>query len=102
MPASLKLKYNARGFPPNSRPSMSPSTSGSSSTLTVETFRLGPFLVPRIWTGLWQLSSNAWGTAPVSKIRQEMAKHVERGYTAFDMVRLSMIYPAPRVVLNSP
>ncbi|KAG5724605.1 hypothetical protein E4T56_gene4011 [Termitomyces sp. T112] len=64
---------------------MSPSTSGSSSTLTVETFRLGPFLVPRIWTGLWQLSSNAWGTAPVSKIRQEMAKHVERGYTAFDM-----------------
>ncbi|KAG6848842.1 hypothetical protein H0H93_013562 [Arthromyces matolae] len=49
----------------------------------IETFQLGPFIAPRIWTGLWQLSSNAWGTAPVSKIRQGMAKHVELGYTAF-------------------
>ncbi|KAK0448414.1 aldo/keto reductase [Desarmillaria tabescens] len=48
-----------------------------------ETFRLGPFQVPRIWTGLWQLSSNAWGSASVTKIRQAMARHVESGYTAF-------------------
>ncbi|KAF9476559.1 Aldo/keto reductase [Pholiota conissans] len=50
-----------------------------------ETFRLGPFVVPRVWTGLWQLSSNAWGSASVSKVRHGMARHVEMGYTAFDM-----------------
>ncbi|TFK64864.1 Aldo/keto reductase [Pluteus cervinus] len=48
-----------------------------------ESFRLGPFTVPRIWTGLWQLSSNAWGSASVPKVRQGMARHVELGYTAF-------------------
>ncbi|TFK96464.1 NADP-dependent oxidoreductase domain-containing protein [Pterulicium gracile] len=51
--------------------------------MAVETFKMGPFVVPRIWTGLWQLSGNAWGSAPVPKIRQGMAKHVEAGYTAF-------------------
>ncbi|KAF5329644.1 hypothetical protein D9619_009512 [Psilocybe cf. subviscida] len=48
-----------------------------------ETFRIGPFVAPRLWTGLWQLSSNAWGSASVGKIRQAMARHVEQGYTAF-------------------
>ncbi|KAJ6479573.1 NADP-dependent oxidoreductase domain-containing protein [Mycena sanguinolenta] len=50
-----------------------------------ETFQLGPFTAPRLWTGLWQLSSNAWGAASASKIRQAMGRHVDRGYTAFDM-----------------
>ncbi|KAJ7759580.1 NADP-dependent oxidoreductase domain-containing protein [Mycena metata] len=48
-----------------------------------ETFQLGPFTAPRLWTGLWQLSSNAWGTASVPKVRQAMGRHVDRGYTAF-------------------
>ncbi|OBZ68355.1 General stress protein 69 [Grifola frondosa] len=47
------------------------------------TFRLGPFVVPRIFTGLWQLSSNAWGSAPIPKVRQQMEKYAEHGYTAF-------------------
>lgn len=51
----------------------------------LETTTLGPFTVPRVWTGLWQLSSPAWGTAPSGKIRREMARHVSEGYTAFDM-----------------
>lgn len=55
------------------------------SDLRCESFRLGPFVVPRVWTGLWQLSSNAWGSAPVAKVRQGMARHVRLGYTAFDM-----------------
>ncbi|KAJ6589448.1 Aldo keto reductase [Mycena capillaripes] len=50
-----------------------------------EKITLGEFTVPRLWTGLWQLSSNAWGTASVSKIRQAMGRHVDLGYTAFDM-----------------
>ncbi|KAF8055146.1 NADP-dependent oxidoreductase domain-containing protein [Lyophyllum atratum] len=62
---------------------MAPTSSNSTTTCGVETFRLGPFVTPRIWTGLWQLSSNAWGSASVSKIRQGMARHVDLGYTAF-------------------
>ncbi|KAG6378000.1 hypothetical protein JVT61DRAFT_14798 [Boletus reticuloceps] len=48
-----------------------------------ETFALGPSIVPRVWVGLWQLSSNAWGSAPAARIRQGMARHVELGYNAF-------------------
>ncbi|KAF8583530.1 Aldo/keto reductase [Ramaria rubella] len=54
----------------------------------VETIKLGPLTVPRLFNGLWQLSSPgtfAWGTAPVSKIRHEMKRYVDAGYTAFDM-----------------
>ena len=53
------------------------------SDLRCESFRLGPFVVPRVWTGLWQLSSNAWGSAPVAKVRKGMARHARMGYTAF-------------------
>lgn len=49
----------------------------------LETFQLGPFTVPRLFNGLWQLSSNAWGTAPVPKIRRHMAQYAEQGYIAF-------------------
>ncbi|KAG9308214.1 hypothetical protein JVU11DRAFT_12227 [Chiua virens] len=48
-----------------------------------ETFVLGPFVVPRIWVGLWQLSSNAWGSAPAARIRKGMARHADLGYNAF-------------------
>lgn len=52
---------------------------------TLESFPLGPFRVPRLWNGLWQLSSNAWGSAPIVKVRAQMSQYVEQGYTAFDM-----------------
>ncbi len=55
----------------------------ANSRTSVETFQLGPFIVPRVWTGLWQLSSSAWGSPSVSQIRQGMKRHVERGYTSF-------------------
>jgi hypothetical protein len=48
-----------------------------------ETFLLGPFTVPRVWVGLWQLSSNAWGSASAAKVRQAMARHAELGYNSF-------------------
>ncbi|KAJ4472325.1 NADP-dependent oxidoreductase domain-containing protein [Lentinula aciculospora] len=51
----------------------------------MESFQLGSSDVPRLWSGLWQLSSNAWGTAPLPQIREAMTKHVEKGYIAFDM-----------------
>lgn len=53
--------------------------------ISLETFPLGPYRVPRLFTGLWQLSSNAWGSASTPKIRSQMAQYAEAGYTAFDM-----------------
>lgn len=54
-----------------------------STDLVPEKVRLGTFIVPRIWTGLWQLSSNAWGSAPAARVRQQMANYAALGYTAF-------------------
>ncbi|KAF9649140.1 Aldo/keto reductase [Thelephora ganbajun] len=49
----------------------------------IETFQLGPLTCPRLFTGLWQLSSVAWGSAPAFKVRKAIADHAENGYTAF-------------------
>ncbi|KAI0351111.1 Aldo/keto reductase [Trametes cingulata] len=47
-------------------------------------FALAPATtLPRIWIGLWQLSSNAWGSAPAQKVRDAMADYVAKGYVAF-------------------
>ena len=47
-------------------------------------FTLAPATrVPRIWTGLWQISSSAWGSAPAQRVRDAMASYVAKGYTAF-------------------
>ncbi|KAJ7898639.1 NADP-dependent oxidoreductase domain-containing protein [Mycena olivaceomarginata] len=71
---------------------------------THETFKLGEFTVPRLWTGLWQLSSNAWGTAPVSKIRLAMGRYVESGYMAFadHYGSAELIFGQFRASLESP
>jgi hypothetical protein len=56
----------------------------SSCQLTpVETFQLGDALVPRIFMGLWQLSSPAWGSASQSKMMHQFRRHVNAGLTAF-------------------
>lgn len=49
----------------------------------MEQVNLGSLVVPRIWTGLWQLSSAAWGTAPTSRIFEHMRRHYDEGYIAF-------------------
>ncbi|KAI0365845.1 Aldo/keto reductase [Pilatotrama ljubarskyi] len=47
-------------------------------------FTLAPATnLPRVWIGLWQLSSNAWGSAPAQKVRDAMANYVAKGYVAF-------------------
>lgn len=50
-----------------------------------ETFFMKNRELPRIFSGLWQLSSPAWGAAPASKIINQFTKHVQSGFTAFDM-----------------
>ncbi|TVY42584.1 hypothetical protein LOCC1_G003951 [Lachnellula occidentalis] len=51
----------------------------------LETFTLGSANVPRMFMGLWQFSSPAWGTASRSKINADFRKHVDAGFTAYDM-----------------
>lgn len=50
-----------------------------------ETFELGNKTLPRIFSGLWQMSSPAWGAAPTAKILDQFYKHVQGGFNAFDM-----------------
>ncbi|KAH7129014.1 NADP-dependent oxidoreductase domain-containing protein [Dactylonectria macrodidyma] len=50
-----------------------------------ETFQLKDRRLPRIFSGLWQMSSPAWGAAPTSKIVNQFSKHIQGGFTAFDM-----------------
>ncbi|EKM75128.1 hypothetical protein AGABI1DRAFT_109653 [Agaricus bisporus var. burnettii JB137-S8] len=45
--------------------------------------RLGQVSVPRIWTGLWQLSSSAWGSADLDDIKKSMGRLVDSGYYFF-------------------
>ncbi|GAM36795.1 hypothetical protein TCE0_018f06170 [Talaromyces pinophilus] len=52
---------------------------------TKDTFQLGETKLPRIFCGLWQLSSPAWGSAPATKIMTGFARYVQRGLRAFDM-----------------
>ncbi|TGO36932.1 hypothetical protein BHYA_0111g00320 [Botrytis hyacinthi] len=56
-----------------------------SSKSALESFQLGPAEVPRMFMGLWQFSSPAWGTASRSKIDRHFRKHVDSGLIAYDM-----------------
>ncbi|PGH00028.1 hypothetical protein GX51_06027 [Blastomyces parvus] len=60
-----------------------PSLHGNESA--IEHFQLGLFIVPRLFIGLWQLSSPAWGSASKSTMLSQFQKHVDSGFTAFDM-----------------
>lgn len=50
-----------------------------------ETFELNGRTLPRIFSGLWQMSSPSWGSAPMSKINAQFSQYVSAGMVAFDM-----------------
>ncbi|KAL4940477.1 hypothetical protein BDV06DRAFT_213453 [Aspergillus oleicola] len=50
-----------------------------------ETFTLNGITLSRLFTGLWQLSSPAWGSASRAKMMEQFSSYVSRGFTAFDM-----------------
>lgn len=56
-----------------------------SSHTEVEKFALGPYEVPRLFNGLWQLSSPAWGSGTAEKQEAALAHLVECGFTITDM-----------------
>ncbi|KAI0390599.1 putative aryl-alcohol dehydrogenase [Xylariaceae sp. FL0594] len=51
----------------------------------LEFMTLGPFQVPRLFNGFWQLSSSAWGAASASAQDEDLRGLVAAGYTASDM-----------------
>lgn len=51
----------------------------------VEKFALGPHQVPRLFNGLWQLSSPAWGSGTAEKQEVALTHLIECGLTATDM-----------------
>lgn len=48
-----------------------------------ETVQLGSLTVPRMFMGLWQFSSPAWGTASRTQINAHFRKHVDAGFTMY-------------------
>lgn len=51
----------------------------------VETFSLKTFELPRLFSGLWQLSSPSWGSASQSQMMTQFMEYISNGFTAFDM-----------------
>ncbi|EKG11546.1 hypothetical protein MPH_11039 [Macrophomina phaseolina MS6] len=54
----------------------------------IETFRIGDRSVPRVFCGLWQLCSSAWGVSPLPEIMDGFETYIRKGFTAFDMADL--------------
>ncbi|GME65957.1 Aldo keto reductase [Neofusicoccum parvum] len=67
----------------------------------IEVFQIGNRSVPRVFCGLWQLSSSAWGSSSLQKVIESLAEYVNQGYTAFDMADMygdveAIFYSDPR------
>lgn len=60
-------------------------TAKETGSSAVETFQLGPFVIPRLFTGLWQLSSPSWGSGTAESQEAALLHAVERGLVAADM-----------------
>ncbi|KAG4222573.1 hypothetical protein PC116_g28953 [Phytophthora cactorum] len=62
----------------------------------METFQLGAFDVPRLFNGLWQLSSPSWGSGTAQSQEEALLRAVEYGLTATDMADhyVSIIAPS--------
>lgn len=51
----------------------------------IETFDVGPYRMPRLFNGLWQLSSPAWGSGSAEAQERALVGMVEVGLGAADM-----------------
>jgi hypothetical protein len=82
---ALEKLSNSTATKISSKPPMPAMASNGfvSSDSALETVRLGPVEVPRMFMGLWQFSSPAWGTASKSKINRHFRQHVDAGLIAY-------------------
>jgi hypothetical protein len=55
------------------------SISATKRRVDIETFQLGPHQMPRVFNGLWQLSSPAWGSASAESQEAALAELIELG-----------------------
>lgn len=51
----------------------------------LEHFSIGSRELPRLFTGLWQLSSPSWGVASKKEVFQQFQQYADAGFTAYDM-----------------
>ncbi|KAF2206283.1 hypothetical protein CERZMDRAFT_53475 [Cercospora zeae-maydis SCOH1-5] len=51
----------------------------------IESFTLNGHALPRLFSGLWQLSSPSWGTASLAQINAQFQQYSSLGFTAYDM-----------------
>ncbi|KAG8170064.1 hypothetical protein KVR01_000809 [Diaporthe batatas] len=51
----------------------------------IETVQLGPYRMPRVFNGFWQLSSPAWGSASSQGQEAALAELIELGLSTADM-----------------
>ncbi|KAH9893869.1 aldo-keto reductase [Xylariomycetidae sp. FL2044] len=77
-----------------------------SQTGKLETCKLGPIEVPRLFNGFWQLSSPAWGSGTAEKQESALAGLVASGLVAVDMADhygdAELVYGAFRRKLSGP
>jgi hypothetical protein len=52
---------------------------------SLETFKIKDSDFPRLFAGLWQLSSPSWGVASQSQMFEQFSEYITRGFSAFDM-----------------
>ena len=52
---------------------------------SLETFAIGPYNMPRLFNGFWQLSSPAWGSGSATEQENALLRLVEAGLVAADM-----------------
>ncbi|KAI0146836.1 aldo/keto reductase [Xylariaceae sp. FL1272] len=83
---ALSATGSLLGLPPLEDMNSYPELNGIDAPLGIsETFELKGRTLPRLFLGLWQLSSPAWGSASTSKILTQFANYTKKGFTAFDM-----------------
>jgi hypothetical protein len=79
------IDITSKKSPADAQNGMAPVSGFTSSPISVESVKLGTAEVPRIFMGLWQFSSPAWGTASKMKIDKHFRKHVDAGLIAYGM-----------------
>lgn len=78
--------YPAVALPPSaSHKPISVDLSKRQGNHQIETFSVGPYQMPRLFNGLWQLSSPAWGSGSADSQDAALAGFVEDGLIAADM-----------------
>ncbi|KAI1101260.1 aldo/keto reductase [Jackrogersella minutella] len=72
-------------LPRNVKPREHVLHTGTEAKMPVETFRLGPLEMPRLFNGLWQVSSSSWGSAGSRMQERTLLDAARCGLTAADM-----------------